>query len=448
MPQVVGVGLRYLKTLWFDPGELEPVEGDVVIVKTERGEEMGVVREERIELNDDQIDNELTEIVRIATQDDLEYALELGEKEKEAMGPFRELITKNELDMKPIDVEYLFGGDKIVFYFTSEQRVDFRQLVKDLANHFHSRIDMRQMGSRDQARMIGGLGRCGDELCCARFSGDFEPVSIRMAKAQGLPPNPTKISGACGRLMCCLRYEVSAYEDFNKRAPKKGAKIETPKGDAEVVEVDALREMVKLRFPTEDDSKPEVLDVPLDLMRCKLGKNCKGHGAEGTCCDNATAGAEISRPCQITKETFSEFEKAEHADDFLEPLPIVFKDSKTQSGKSKSKSKGKGKGKSRGAKSEQQSDAASSPSRRERRRGGRRRGAQKQKGSGEPAQTGKQRSQNKQQTPQNQQQGRKRRRSKDKNTSARQKAVATKGSKGTEANVREAKRVPRRRRNT
>jgi cell fate regulator YaaT (PSP1 superfamily) len=186
---------------WFDPNGLEPEEGDVVIVKTDRGEEMGVVRAVPTEVEDSAVDGELTSLVRIATEDDLTYALELGEKEKEAFGPFRDFIEKNELEMKPIDIEYLFGGDKIVFYFTSENRVDFRQLVKDLANHVHLRIDMRQMGARDQARMVGGLGRCGDELCCARFSGTFEPVSIRMAKAQGLPPNPTKISGACGRLM-------------------------------------------------------------------------------------------------------------------------------------------------------------------------------------------------------------------------------------------------------
>ncbi|MCL2818357.1 MAG: hypothetical protein FWD41_01295 [Actinomycetia bacterium] len=430
MPQVVGVGLRYLKTLWFDPGELEPAEGDVVIVKTERGEEMGVVREERCEIEQGQLTSELTELVRIATQDDLEYALELGEKEKEAMGPFRDLVEKNELDMKPIDVEYLFGGDKIVFYFTSEQRVDFRQLVKDLANHFHSRIDMRQMGSRDQARMIGGLGRCGDELCCARFSGEFEPVSIRMAKAQGLPPNPTKISGACGRLMCCLRFEVAAYEDFNKRAPKKGATIETPRGNAEVAELDALREIVKLRFPAEDDRKPETLDVALGMMSCKMGEKCKGHGAEGTCCVGETAGNEYPRPCKISEEAFAELEQSSAVDDLLEPLPIIYKDASAKGAKA-----------SRGSK---QTDSPKNPTRKERKGGSRRRGSQRQKQKGD--QTDNTPKPSNDQAARGKGQSRKRRRGKDKTANTRKEAVASKANKGTEINVPEAKRVPRRRR--
>ena len=424
MPQVVGVGLRYLKTVWFDPAGLEPVEGDVVIVKTERGEEMGVIRDELCTIADDQVEGELTPLIRIATQDDLEYALELGEKEKEAFGPFRELIGKNELDMKPIDVEYLFGGDKIVFYFTSEQRVDFRQLVKDLANHFHCRIDMRQMGSRDQARMIGGLGRCGDELCCARFSGEFEPVSIRMAKAQGLPPNPNKISGACGRLMCCLRYEVAAYEDFNKRAPKKGARIDTPKGTGEVVELDALREIIKLRFAADEDSKPETMEVALASMSCKLGEKCTGHGAEGTCCDAATKGTEVARPCEITAEMWSQYESPELEDDLLTILPISYK---SDAG---------------GAKKEAASDGASSKSRK---RGDRRR--RPRGGKGEGASADGQKKAPAKDAPQGKGQSRKRRPHKERSgerAASRQDAIA-KGRGGTQANVSAAKRVPRRR---
>jgi cell fate regulator YaaT (PSP1 superfamily) len=423
------VGLRYLKTLWFDAGELQPAEGDVVIVKTERGEEMGVIREETREVDQPAEGTPLSPIVRIATAEDLTYALELGEREKEAMAPYRELIAKNELDMKPIDVEYLFGGDKIVFYFTSEQRVDFRQLVKDLATHFHSRIDMRQMGSRDQARMIGGLGRCGDELCCARFSGEFEPVSIRMAKAQGLPPNPTKISGACGRLMCCLRYEVAAYEDFSKRAPKKGTRIETPKGQGEVVELDALREIVKLRFASDDESKPEMLDVTLDSMSCKLGERCGGHGATGTCCDNAGSGSDVARPCEITAEAFAQFETPVLDDDSLTPLPITYK--KSGDGDKK-----------------KQNDPAS---RKEGKRGNRRRRSRSGKGDGSPAAAGK--NQPAQETGGGKSQSRRRRSRKDKSspradekmTAARKQAARSKGSGGSETTVRETTRVPRRR---
>ena len=151
------------------------------------------------------------------------------------MPVFRELVAEHKLDMKPIDVEYLFDGDKVVFYFVAEERVDFRELVKDLASRFHARIDMRQVGVRDEARMVGGLGHCGEQLCCVRFGGEFQPVSIRMAKEQDLPLNPLKISGLCGRLMCCLRYEFEAYKDYKGRAPKKGAIIETPLGLAKVV---------------------------------------------------------------------------------------------------------------------------------------------------------------------------------------------------------------------
>jgi len=452
MPQVVGVGLRYLKTLWFETNGTEPSEGDVVIVKTERGEEMGVVREEMREIDASELEEELTSVIRIATQEDLEYALELGEKEKEALEPFRELIAKNELDMKPIDIEYLFGGDKIVFYFTSEHRVDFRQLVKDLANHFHQRIDMRQMGSRDQARMVGGLGRCGDELCCSRFSGDFEPVSIRMAKAQGLPPNPTKISGACGRLMCCLRYEVDAYQDFAKRAPKKGAVIQTPKGDGEVIELDALREIVKLRFKNEEDIRADILDVPLSLISCKLGKKCQGHGVDGTCCGTPGDSAEGPKPCEITKKAFAELDTADAIDDALTLLPITYKDSGDKTAK---KSRKRRAGESGAA------DEATLPARKERKRGGRRRSKQSKEApatvegttsrtSGKGAGSGQKKSETGAQESKQSRQQRKRKPRKDRpNTErtneTRRAAVASKGTAGTEANAKEAKRVPRRR---
>ena len=455
MPQAVGIGLRYLKTRWFDSDGLTPVIDDVVIVKTDRGEEMGIVRESVQEIADNEFEGELTPVIRIATQDDLEYALELGEKEKAALVPFRELIEKNELEMKPIDIEYLFGGDKIIFYFSSENRVDFRQLVKDLATHFHSRIDMRQMGSRDQARMVGGLGRCGDELCCSRFSGDFEPVSIRMAKAQGLPPNPTKISGACGRLMCCLRYEVEAYQDFTMRAPKKGSCISTPRGEGEVVELDALREMVKLRFREDEDSSPEILDVPLSSIRCALGKKCKGHGSEGSCCANVDGTGTHPRPCEITKDAFAELETIQPEEDLFAPLPIIFKE-KISGGRRKKKGR-----------SEDASGKDDAAPRKSRRRGGRRRSKGKDadaqgQGAGTQAQdtaTGKQKTGGKQSAQQTNAKSSKsrnrRRRPRNKDGTAqeggkrtqdsRRTQAARKGDGGTETNVRETKRVPRRR---
>jgi hypothetical protein len=182
------------------------------------------------------------------------------------MRVYRQLIEEHKLDMKPVDVEYLFGGDKVIFYFVAEERVDFRELVRELASHFKVRIDMRQVGVRDEARMVGGLGHCGQQLCCVRFAGDFQPVSIRMAKEQDLPLNPLKISGLCGRLMCCLRYEYEAYKDFKSRAPKRGAKIETPGGEGKVTGHNTPRETVQIRL-AEGGS----LSVPLEQVECPGG---------------------------------------------------------------------------------------------------------------------------------------------------------------------------------
>jgi cell fate regulator YaaT (PSP1 superfamily) len=205
----------------------------------------------------------------VATADDLAFVDELTEREREAMPVFRELVHSYKLDMKPIDVEYLFSGDKVVFYFVAEERVDFRDLVKDLASRFKARIDMRQVGVRDEARMIGGLGHCGEQLCCVRFGGEFQPVSIRMAKEQDLPLNPLKISGLCGRLMCCLRYEFEAYKDYKQRAPKKGAIVETPLGLAKVSELNTPHETVGMRL--EDGKR---FSVPLKDMECCKGTGC------------------------------------------------------------------------------------------------------------------------------------------------------------------------------
>ena len=270
MPTVVGVKLRFApKTLWFDPSGLELAEGDSVIVETERGVEIGLVAQASHEVENSALHAPLKPLMRVADAEDLAYSDELTEKEREAMPVFRELVGSYKLDMKPIDVEYLFGGDKVVFYFVSEERVDFRDLVKDLASRFRARIDMRQVGVRDEARMVGGLGHCGQPLCCVRFGGEFQPVSIRMAKEQDLPLNPLKISGLCGRLMCCLRYEFDAYKDYKSRAPKRGAIIETPLGLAKVSELNTPREMVGMKF--EDGRR---VSVPLAGMGCGKGTGC------------------------------------------------------------------------------------------------------------------------------------------------------------------------------
>lgn len=288
MPQVIGVRLRYSKTLWFDPQEIRPNLGEIVLVSTERGEELGLVYQETHEVKQQDLPAELKPLIRIATQEDLEKAVELAELEKAAMPVFKEMIEKNGLNtMNPIDVEYVFSRDRIIFYFSADERVDFRTLVRDLASHFQARIDLRQIGVRDEARSVGGVGHCGELLCCARMGAEFAPVSIRMAKDQGLPLNPLKISGLCGRLMCCLRYEVDAYRDFNKRAPNRNANIDTPLGAAKVSERDALRELVTLMIDTGEST--EKLDVPIASITCAKKRGSKENGC----------------PCHISEEEFS-----------------------------------------------------------------------------------------------------------------------------------------------
>jgi len=270
LPTVVGVKLRFVpKTLWFDPAGSEPVEGDSVIVETERGTEIGQVTELPHDVPHSSLPAALKPVTRVATADDLEVRRTQAEAERAAMATYRELVKKQQLDMKPIDVEYLFGGDKIVFYFSSEERVDFRELVRELANEFKARIDMRQVGVRDEARLVGGVGHCGQELCCARLGGEFQPVSIRMAKEQDLPLNPLKISGLCGRLMCCLRYEYDAYKDFKTRAPKRGAIVDTPLGLGKVSDLNTPKETVSIKL--EDGS---AFTVPLGSMCCSKGTGC------------------------------------------------------------------------------------------------------------------------------------------------------------------------------
>jgi len=270
VPTVVGVRLRFTpKVLYFDPRDTTPVEGDAVIVETERGTEIGEVVAEPHEIEESALPAPLKPVVRIATENDLVHAEVLAGRETEAMSNFRNLVREHELDMKPVAVECLFDEAKIVFYFSAEERVDFRALVRDLASRLKTRVDMRQIGVRDEARIVGGLGHCGEQLCCVRFPDEFQPVSIRMAKEQDLPLNPLKISGLCGRLMCCLRYEYDAYKDFKTRAPKRGSLVETPAGEGKVVELNTPQESVTLRL--EDGTK---FAVPLSSMECGKGGSC------------------------------------------------------------------------------------------------------------------------------------------------------------------------------
>jgi len=281
LPTVVGVKLRFTpKTLWFDPVGARPMEGESVVVETERGMELGVVTETPHDVAASELPAPLKPVARVASEQDLERAEELRAQERAALSRYRELVKSHSLDMKPIDVEYLFGGDKIVFYFSSEERVDFRELVRELANEYKARIDMRQIGVRDEARLVGGVGHCGQQLCCARLGSEFQPVSIRMAKEQDLPLNPLKISGLCGRLMCCLRYEYDAYKDFKTRAPKRGALVDTPLGAGKVSDLNTPKETVSIRLEGGTS-----FTVPLGSMSCSKGTGC---------------------PCSVSRETLEE----------------------------------------------------------------------------------------------------------------------------------------------
>jgi cell fate regulator YaaT (PSP1 superfamily) len=264
MPTAIAVRFRYNpKAFWFDTGGHTVKQGDYVLISRENAKEIGLVLDDPFELTEEEIARlatPLKTIVRVIGEEDYPMLDELEDKGRSALALFREAIHKHGLDMKPVDVDYLVDADAAVFYFSSEERVDFRELVRDLASQLHIHVDMRQIGVRDEARAVGGLGHCGERLCCARLGGEFFPVSIRMAKEQDLPLNPAKVSGACGRLMCCLRYEFEAYKDFKTRAPKVGAIVETPLGQAKVLSFDTPREMVNLRLINVE--KPKNFTVP------------------------------------------------------------------------------------------------------------------------------------------------------------------------------------------
>ncbi len=228
------------RAYFFDPDGITVDVGDSVIVGTQNGNEFGTVSEANHTVEDDAIVKPLRKMLRKATERDFKKLEENKKKEAEAFKICEDLIISHKLDMKLVEVEYSFDANKIVFFFTSDGRVDFRELVKDLAARFHTRIELRQIGVRDEARMLGGLGICGQPYCCKRFLNDFQPVSIKMAKEQGLSLNPTKISGSCGRLMCCLKYEQDAYEYLNSLTPNVGATVKTADGLATVTDVNLI----------------------------------------------------------------------------------------------------------------------------------------------------------------------------------------------------------------
>lgn len=263
MASVIGVRFRNAgKLYYFDPGPLWPTAGDAVIVETVRGVEYGEVVTGVREVSDELITPPLKPVLRIASPEDAQHQRENEAKEAEALDICQQKVAEHKLPMKLVGCEYTFDNAKILFYFTSDKRVDFRVLVKDLASVFHTRIELRQIGVRDEAKMMGGLGLCGRPVCCATFLGDFQPVSIKMAKEQSLSLNPTKISGVCGRLMCCLKYEEDHYEATRKRMPRVGKEVITPDGNGIVVDLNILKETVRVRIPKGDGTEQK--DYPLE----------------------------------------------------------------------------------------------------------------------------------------------------------------------------------------
>lgn len=296
MTKVVGVKFRNTgKTYFFDPQNLEIEQGESVIVETARGVEFGTVSLGITKMKREDLSKPLKPVLRIANEEDHKRHIENESRKDETMAICQELVQKRNLDMKLVDVEFTISGNKVIFYFTAEGRVDFRELVKDLASVFHMRIELRQVGSRDEAKMLGGIGSCGKSLCCTTWLSDFQPVSIKMAKNQNLSLNPTKISGVCGRLMCCLKYENDLYTKLRDGIPDNGEKVGTPDGMGKVFDTNILEETVRVRLFTGelDENGNEKLETDLkvypkrEIKRTKKPKrapevsdfDCKNCGA-------------------------------------------------------------------------------------------------------------------------------------------------------------------------
>lgn len=272
MTEIIGIRFKEVgKVYYFSPGNKKVAAGAKVIVETARGVECGEVVIPNRMVDDSAVVQPLKTIMRVATKEDEKTLRENAAKEEEIMKVFTRKIAEHKLDMKPIDVDYTFDGSKILFYFTAESRVDFRELVKDLAGIYRTRIELRQIGVRDEAKMLGGLGICGRAFCCSSFLGEFQPVSIKMAKEQSLSLNPSKISGTCGRLMCCLKYEQDCYEELLKITPKIGAFVETPEGNGVVEDANLLTGVLKVKI----NGKPDAPAVSVKREDVKIIKDAK-----------------------------------------------------------------------------------------------------------------------------------------------------------------------------
>lgn len=281
MVEIVGVGfMKTGKTYYFDPKGIQFEMGDMVIAQTARGMELGHILIPNKMIDESELVAELKPVERKATDDDLKKYHENREKREDAMKVCAEKIRKHGLEMKLIDAEFMIDGSKIVFYFSADGRVDFRELARDLAGYFKNRIELRQIGVRDEAKMLGGIGICGRPLCCSKWLYDFHPVSIKMAKQQNLSLNPSKISGTCGRLMCCLNFEDKTYKELRKGMPRDNERVQTPGGLAKVVNVDYFNGKINTRAIDKDPEtgeevfSPEIIPYTKDEIK-RIGKNAK-----------------------------------------------------------------------------------------------------------------------------------------------------------------------------
>lgn len=280
MQEIVGVKFKKLgKVYFFNPNGLVLEKGQNVIVETARGIEYGEVATPNSSVTEEKIVAPLKDVIRVATEEDTTTFLENEKKSAEAYKICEEKIIKHGLDMKLIDVEYTFDNTKLLFYFTADGRIDFRDLVKELAAIYKTRIELRQIGVRDEVKMLGGYGMCGRELCCCNHLADLNPVSIKMAKEQGLSLNPTKISGVCGRLMCCLKHEQDVYEEKLSRLPSPGSIVKTPDGTGTVEDVEVLKEIVKVKIKTEDTFVKKVFKNS-EIEIIKSGKRKEKYDSE------------------------------------------------------------------------------------------------------------------------------------------------------------------------
>lgn len=316
MVTVVGVRFKRAgKVYYFDPDEHQIEKGQAAIVETARGIEYGDVVVGPKQVPDDEIVPPLKKVIRVATEEDTAIHLENKERAVEALEICQEKVAKHELEMKLIDVEYTFDNNKVIFYFTADGRVDFRELVKDLASVFRTRIELRQIGVRDEAKMLNGIGPCGVGLCCANWLGDFAPVSIKMAKDQNLSLNPTKISGICGRLMCCLRYEHENYVQIRKELPRRNDRVMTPEGKAVVIDPVILKESVKVRVIVDEEKNELGEDILIfhkdeigPIPKCDKKGNCPKHKEKPAQDDVDYKDSELVAEAEPSKEEIKELE--------------------------------------------------------------------------------------------------------------------------------------------